>query len=612
MKALGQLIGRVLFAWSVTCFLVGAVVPQPGWCTPMVAITRPHTGDAVGAQLAVNAMFQSSSAEPILRLELLVDGEVVSRYTLALPQDKGEHSFTYIFRSEAGQAHRVSVRAVDKSGGVGEAIINVTVKQLLPGGGNDRTPPVVNIYYPAPGQRVRGSIDVKADVQDNVGVQWVFFYLDGRMKAMSNRPPFANRWDTTGISDGEHVLQARAWDAAENEGQSSEVRVTVANRDMTTAQRPAPVASTPTPPPAPAPAAVAPAPKVEAPAIPPAPPKRERAALPVPAPVVRQSQPAAPPALSGAVTAKTPRQAPAAAGSARIAALPKPPSVATERPGLPERPAIGENVSKPDGVLGKVGAVPSWSRTALQASPRPRGVQIAFQASTPLGTIARAIADAATTGCAPVAARTAPSTRPAAGAAATRLVRAAALPARTASPVEAAPAPLPPAELALAPRAPEVYLVAMLPPTSAGHRTVAASPAAAPQPPRGVAPVALARFRDVRIMYHGKLVPLGAAPEIRKGVATGPLQEIFARCDGVLYWFPAEKRVRGESPRGTMDLRLGQTQARVNGRTQTMELAPYVRQGHTMVPLSFLAEALNLTITFDATRGQLVISSKDK
>ena len=589
MKALGQLLGRAFVAWSVMCFLLGAFVPQAAWCTPMVSISRPHAGDAVGAQLSVSASYQSSSpSESVVKLELLIDSQVVAAYPLSVPQEKGEHVFSYNLQSTTGQTRQVSVRAIDNTGGVGEAIIKVTVRQIsapVAATGEDRTPPVVNVYYPAPGQHVAGTISIKADVQDNVGVSWVFFYLDGKMKAMANRPPFTDDWDTTRMSDGEHVLQARAWDAAENEGRSAEVHVVVGNRDMTTIQRPAasagasPAVMTVTPP-------GKPAATVEAPIIPAPGPTRERAALPVPAPVVHQTQPAAPPVVGSATTA-TARRATAAASGTRVAALPK---TSTVTGGRPSRVAIGETIATTDSALGMFSAAPSWDRVAVKTAPRAEGVQIAYQVSTPLGTVARAMGEAATMACAPVDATTAPSARPAVSApVGADPVQSMDRPAREASAVVPAEALLSPAELALAPGATVVYVTALMPPMPGTLHEASPAPTVEPQG-----------------------VSLDAATEVVKGVRVGSLGKILASSGGVLTWYAAEKRMHCVTPQVTMDLRLGQTMARVNGEARTLEVAPFVHNGEAMVPLSFLADALGLTITFDATHGRLIISSKAK
>ncbi|MBC7289465.1 MAG: hypothetical protein H5T86_15770, partial [Armatimonadetes bacterium] len=239
MKTVERLAGRALLAWIVGSFLLSAVIPHEAWATPMVAITRPAPGAVVTAEVWVDVVYQSSSSDPIVRLELLVDEAVVRQHVLPSPRLKGEASFSYTFQTEAGELHRLSVRAIDSRGAIGEASINVQVRKVSAPPSQDQVPPVVNIYYPHEGEQVSGNVEIKVDARDNVGVEWVFIYLDGKIKAMiKGAPPYIDRWDTTKTSDGVHVLQAKAWDAAENQGSSAPVQVAVANRNRTLPQSP--------------------------------------------------------------------------------------------------------------------------------------------------------------------------------------------------------------------------------------------------------------------------------------------------------------------------------------------------------------------------------------
>jgi len=118
----------------------------------------------------------------------------------------------------------------------------------------------------------------------------------------------------------------------------------------------------------------------------------------------------------------------------------------------------------------------------------------------------------------------------------------------------------------------------------------------------------MARFRDVKIVLNGKLIPLRSAPEVVNGISIAPLREIFESCDGTLYWFHHEKRVHAVSPSVEMELRIGQQTAKVNGEVQDLVLAPYIRNGRTMVPLEFLASTLDVTVSFNSATGELIIS----
>lgn len=623
MKFLGQPFGRAAVLGPMACLLAAVLMPQAALATPMVAINKPHTGDTVGAQVSVDVAFQaSSSAEPVVRLDLLVDNSAVARYDLPNPQDKGEHEFTYTFAAQTSGECRVSVRATDSTGGVGEAIINLNVKRAaaavagakVSASGEDRTPPVVNIYTPSSGEHVSGTVQVRADARDNVGVTWVVFYVDGKVSMMTNgSPPYGFDWKTSGLSDGEHVLQARAWDAADNEGRSAEVDVFVGSGGTTTAPQPSVVP--------PAPAVVGPAPAVVAPVLPPAGLKPERAALPVPAPIVKPSPPPAPSAseadTSAAQLATTEVSKPA---GVQIAAMPKASGVGNDRASRPSRTAAVQPV--PDAALAAASGDASWSRAAAQApAPTKEDVTVAYQASTPISTAASAMADAATTACAPLTASAeAKSAMPKVAPVNTQeAVSAVAEPARKTTVVQAPPAPLapaaqapashekpaplPPAELAQAPTQAGAVAAAMAPPSPGS----AEAPVASPEALAAQVPV-----HDVRIMDHGKLVALGDVAAVQDGVRVVPAKAILTHCGAKLHWYAAEKRLEGVAPQATVDLVLGSRQARVNGEAQKLEVAPFLRNGDLMAPLSFLADAMGMSISIDAEHARLILSWKGK
>jgi hypothetical protein len=148
---------------------------------------------------------------------------------------------------------------------------------------------------------------------------------------------------------------------------------------------------------------------------------------------------------------------------------------------------------------------------------------------------------------------------------------------------------------------PRTERVAMLPP---GRDERAATKPAMP----GADVRQMARFRDVKIVLDGKLIPLRAAPEVVDGISIAPLREMFEGCDGTVYWFHQEKRVHAVSPTADVNLVIGNETATVNGATHDLALAPYIRNGRTMVPLEFLATTLDVTVSFNSTTGELIVS----
>jgi hypothetical protein len=124
-------------------------------------------------------------------------------------------------------------------------------------------------------------------------------------------------------------------------------------------------------------------------------------------------------------------------------------------------------------------------------------------------------------------------------------------------------------------------------------------------------PTAIAHIRDIQVVFDGQKLDLRALPALRQGVSMGPLREIFEHTNGILYWYPQDQRVEATNSQLDLRLQIGNRQAQVNGEARTLELAPFIRRGRTMVPLQFIADTLNVTITFNPDSGQIVISSNE-
>jgi glucose/arabinose dehydrogenase/PKD repeat protein len=94
----------------------------------------------------------------------------------------------------------------------------------------DTTAPSASVIAPLPGATVSGTATVAANASDNIGVVGVQFLLDGSaLGAEDTAAPFTLAWNTTTVSNGPHVVTARARDAAGNIATSTPINVTVSN-----------------------------------------------------------------------------------------------------------------------------------------------------------------------------------------------------------------------------------------------------------------------------------------------------------------------------------------------------------------------------------------------
>ncbi len=651
------------FCWSllghigIVSFVAMALSPAAVGA-PLVQITRPQHGETVYGQTSIDVAYRSDSDNPVEVLQLYVDNRRVREVVLAVPRIEGVQTFSWDFSFAVGTSHTIRAAAIDTKGNEGRAEIIVRLQSITTEQ-PDQIPPVVNIYYPAQGAEVSGEIELKANATDNVGVNAVFFYVDGKLHTMiMNAPPFVTKWDTTRGTDGPHLLRASAWDEADNQANSAEVTVIVNNRARTSVQLAASTpAVTPGPTPDDAPAVVSPsaarvpepaatesvvqqtfgspetaggsaaaaatqADEVKVAALPYSRYEPGRSRTSQPARTVVASPPAAQLAavtpapaspkpglvrLSSALTAKEA----VAGGESPVVSKSVPARYAMAAASRNTMPATvsAAPIAPPAVTQSGAGELPAGPSGAATPMPPAWRAESAGRVTTP-GRAAQEL------GLAPaVAARTAWATtegaEPMIAAESLACRYAMTVGARNTMPASAAIAWEAPAFAGLvAPaQAGEAieYQVAMLPRAMGADL---AHPGRVGKPATDLyLPAEVEALRDIAVVFDGELLDLRAAPEVKAEISIGPLREIFEQTDGTLYWFPVKKQVRAVNKDVDIHLQIGDPVVTVNDQAQELVLAPYIKCGRTMVPLQFLADTLDVAIRYNPATGQLVISS---
>jgi len=167
---------------------------------PKVQILEPLTGttQSVGSTLHVVTQFSDDTAAEYLRLDLLIDGEIVDTFNYT--QDRieliGRKSVdplldNYTFRQVLGddligRTVDVQVRATDRADNIAETEpVRVTIQ-------SDQAPQVALSFPTAGTQLIAGvPIEIRADASDDVGVDAVEFYVDGRLVGADATAPYA-------------------------------------------------------------------------------------------------------------------------------------------------------------------------------------------------------------------------------------------------------------------------------------------------------------------------------------------------------------------------------------------------------------------------------------
>jgi PKD repeat protein len=150
--------------------------------------------------------------------------------TLLSPQSSASGTFTF------------TVTGVSASGCTYNSQLNrqtsasITVDLQQPPA--DTTPPTISITSPDSGATVIGNVSVLVDAKDNVAVNRVDLYVDGKLTATSTSAPFTTKWNTRKETTGQHTLQSKAYDEAGNSSVSASVIVTVPENVSSSRKKP--------------------------------------------------------------------------------------------------------------------------------------------------------------------------------------------------------------------------------------------------------------------------------------------------------------------------------------------------------------------------------------
>lgn len=186
---------------------------------PVVAITSPEAGRVVSGIVPIDV--QSSDNVGVVRVEFYVNDQLVTSDELS--------PFAFVWDSTQWNngSYTLTTKAYDAAGNVAtSAMVAVTVENAT--AIVDTTAPTVSIAA-FQTDAVTGSFPLSVNATDNVGVTEVELYVDGQKIATDDSAPFTFIWNSTNWADGEHVLTAKAHDAAGNTGVSSNVKVIVQN-----------------------------------------------------------------------------------------------------------------------------------------------------------------------------------------------------------------------------------------------------------------------------------------------------------------------------------------------------------------------------------------------
>jgi hypothetical protein len=188
---------------------------------PLVSISTPASNAVVSGNATITA--SASDNVGVSKVEFYLDSTSLPAVATAMAVP---YTFLLNTLTVSNGLHTIYAKAYDAAGNNATSTgITVTVSNAIV----DSTPPVVSITSPASNVTLTGITPVIITVSDNVGVTKVDYFVDNTSSTpigTNTSAPFTFNWDPSTLSNGSHVLYARASDAAGNIALSS-VAVTI-------------------------------------------------------------------------------------------------------------------------------------------------------------------------------------------------------------------------------------------------------------------------------------------------------------------------------------------------------------------------------------------------
>jgi subtilisin family serine protease len=198
--------------------LVFSVSQEQDTLPPTAIITSPANGATVSGSIAV--AISASDDFNVTSVALYAGTALIGTDTQA------PFEISWQTRDVPNGGYALTARAFDWAGNTATSdAVTVTVD-------NDYSPPTVSLTQPTQGAILVGSVTLSVSATDDRQLARIEYYSGSRLLFTVSAAPFTGAWNTVHEPDGQHVLTARAYDAAGNSAVSPQVVVTV-ERDTT-------------------------------------------------------------------------------------------------------------------------------------------------------------------------------------------------------------------------------------------------------------------------------------------------------------------------------------------------------------------------------------------
>jgi len=116
--------------------------------------------------------------------------------------------------------------------------------------------------------------------------------------------------------------------------------------------------------------------------------------------------------------------------------------------------------------------------------------------------------------------------------------------------------------------------------------------------------------RSFQVAFDNTQIAFDVQPRIENGLPLAPFRAIFEHTGGKIQWFNRSKTLRAVNATREIQFKVGTRTAKVNNKVVKMAVKSYIDHSRTIVPLSFVADALDVLVSYDKASGRMRIESK--
>lgn len=114
----------------------------------------------------------------------------------------------------------------------------------------------------------------------------------------------------------------------------------------------------------------------------------------------------------------------------------------------------------------------------------------------------------------------------------------------------------------------------------------------------------------ITIHINGKYVSTDVPPDLINGRTFLPMRAIAESMDAQVYWDNNQQCAHVEKDGKEIEFYVGDTTYYINGMAKSSDVAPYIKDGRTMLPVRALSEALDASVLWDQSWADVQITTE--